>query len=436
MSETQNSAQLLTADDPRYREMFDVQSDAKKSGIQVEGEYTDEMNALRETSPVMKGSLRSLLGLPEVYGAAMVERQEYTLFSFKACEQAFRDNLIFSSEIMKESVGIQQIGATILQMIGDEHRRNRAVPQPLFLRPKVLDWWKQRWIDETVNTLLDRLMDETTADLNLVLCARLPMYVVTRAIGLEGEDALNFRENLTRSTFGARYEMPEDVASARVEVDRILQNLINQRRATPGDDIISGVLANDLLLPNGSTRKLTDQEIFSFCKLVMFAGGGTTWRQLGITIDALLSHYHFWEECREDRSLIEPAIEEALRWRATDPIFWRLTKEDVEVEGVMIPRGARVGICLGAANRDPRVWERPDEYDIHRKAKFNLGTGLGPHRCLGRDVAKQEMVSAINGLMDRWPKLCYDPSEPTPQFLGLEHRGMTALPVRLVRARA
>jgi cytochrome P450 len=431
MTSTQIAKEKMSADDPRYREMFDVERDAKKSGIQVESEYTEERNRLRETAPVQKGSLRSLLGLPEVAGSVLVERENYTFLSFHACERAFQENLLFSSEIMKESAGMQRVGPTILQMIGDEHRRNRAVVQPLFVRPRVINWWRKRWIDETVTTLLDRLGGRATTDLNLELCARLPMYVVTRGIGLEGEDALNFREHLTRSTFGARYEKPESVEASRVEVDRILQELIVQRRAASGDDIISIVLANQLALPDGGARKLTDQEIFSFCKLVMFAGGGTTWRQLGITIHALLTHYHFWEECLADRSLIEAAINEALRWRATDPVFWRLATADAEVEGVLVPKGARVNICLGAANRDPKIWDRPDEYDIHRANHHNLGTGLGPHRCLGREVAIQEMAAAINGLMDRWPRLRLDPEQPPPVYMGLEHRGMSALPVLL-----
>jgi cytochrome P450 len=431
MNNPQSIKERLSADDPRYREMFVLEREATKAGFHVEADYTAEMNRLRETAPVMKGSIRSLLGLPEVAGSVLVERENCTFLSFHACERAFQENLLFSSEIMKESVGMRKIGPTILQMIGDEHRRYRSVVQPLFVRPRVMSWWKQRWIDETVTLLLDRLSGRTAVDLNLELCARLPMYVVTRGIGLEGQDALNFRDHLTRSTFGARYEKPEAVEAARVEVDRVLQELINQRRAQSGDDIISVVLANDLKLPDGGTRKLTDQEIFSFCKLVIFAGGGTTWRQLGITIDALLTHYHFWEECRDDRSLINTAIDEALRWRPTDPVFWRLAKEDVQVEGVMVPKGARINVCLGAANRDPKIWDRPDEYDIHRPSHYNLGTGLGPHRCLGREVAVQEMAAAINGLMDRWPRLRYDPDQPQPVFMGLDQRGMSAVPVLL-----
>jgi cytochrome P450 len=80
---------------------------------------------------------------------------------------------------------------------------------------------------------------------------------------------------------------------------------------------------------------------------------------------------------------------------------------------------------------DLKIYERPDEYDIHRRKHHHMGLGLGPHRCLGMDVAKQEMVAAINGLMDRWPNLRLDPDKPAPRFVGLDHCGMSAVTVRL-----
>ncbi|MGB8364794.1 MAG: cytochrome P450 [Rhizomicrobium sp.] len=428
---TQLIHETLTSDDPRYAKMFNVEKEVANKGVDLERDYTDDLNRLREQAPVMKGSPRALLGLPEVEGAFDAGRESWTFLSFHACERGFRENLTFSSEILKESAGIKLIGNTILNMVGTEHKRYRAVAQPLFVRPRVMDWWKRRWINETADALLERLKDRDAADLNTELCARMPMYVVTRAIGLEGTDALHFREHLTRSTFGAHSATPEQVAESKAEVDRILDDLIAARRAVPGDDVITGVLANNLEEIDGSTRKLSDEEIFSFCKLLIFAGGGTTWRQLGITIDALLTHYHFWEECRGNRSLIEAAVDEGLRWRPTDPYFPRLSTRDVEVDGVMVPKGARIHLCLGAGNRDPKVFDRPDEYDIHRPKHHHMGLGLGPHRCLGMDVAKQEMVAAINGLMDRWPNMRLDPDKPKPQFRGLDHRGMSALTVRL-----
>lgn len=427
---TSNALASLVSDNPRYREMFDVNTQVANTGVDMAKDYTEDMNRLRDAGAVHKGSLRELLGVPEI-PFSDVKRDSYTFFSYRANEIGFRENLVFSSEGYKESAGVRTIGPTILSMVGKPHKRLRTAAQPLFKRPKVLDWWNKRWIEETVDALLDRLLDQETTDLNMELCARLPMATVTRAIGLEGEDVIEFRYQLERATFGAAHLPPEEAAEARAWVDQTLRDLIAQNIANPGDNIIAGLLQNEVKNEDGSSRKLTEDELFGYCKLTIFAGGGTTWRQLGITIDALLSHYHFWEACREDRSLIDLAVEEALRWRATDPVFPRLCMEDTEVEGVLVPAGTRVHLCLGAANHDPAVFKNPGDYDIFRDKSHQMGFGFGPHRCLGMDVARQEMIVAINGLMDRWPKLTYDPGKPRPVYRGLDHRGMSAVTVKL-----
>jgi len=425
-------AETLTSSDPRYRKLFDITQDAKAHGVEVHGDLTPGMNALRERAPVLKGSLRELLGLPEIHQAFDVVRQHYTVLSFKACDRVFRDNVVFSSEVYAESPGVRSLGRTILGMVGDEHRRYRAVVQPMFLRPRAMTWWQPNWIDEAVNTLLDHLLGQDKADLNLELCARLPMHVVTRGIGMRGDDALSFREHLLRGTVGFRSITPEERAQSASEVARMLRELIAERRRQPGSDVVSGLVHNDFKLPDGGSRKLTDEEIFGYCRLIMLAGGGTTWRQLGITLHALLTNDHFWEACRDDRKLVEAAINESLRWCPTDPIFARLVTKDVEVEGVTIPAGCRVDICLGAANRDPARWSDPDRYDLYRPAQGHLGFSIGPHQCLGMYVAKQEMIAAINGLLDRFPRMRLDPDASAPQLLGgLEQRGMSAVPVLL-----
>ncbi len=432
MTKGSNALSSLMSDNPRYAEMFDVNHQSANAGVDGSRDFTDDMNALRDKAPVHKGSLRALLGQPEM-PFSDVKRDSMTFFSYRACEIGFRENLIFSSEGYKESAGVRMIGTTILSMVGKPHKRLRSAAQPLFKRPKVIDWWNKRWIEETVDALLDRLMGEETADLNYELCARLPMATVTRAIGLEGEDVIEFRYQLDRATFGAAKLPPEESAASRAWVDRTLRDLIADNTANPGDNLIAGLIAAEIVdKEDGIKRKLTEDEIFGYCKLVIFAGGGTTWRQLGITIDALLSHYHFWNQCREDRSLIDAAVEESLRWRCTDPMMPRLCMEDTEVQGVMVPAGTNVILAFGAANHDPAVYERPGEYDIHRgKIAANMGFGFGPHRCLGIEVARQEMIVAINGLLDRFPNMTFDPSKPRPEYRGLEHRGMTAVPVKL-----
>jgi cytochrome P450 len=423
----------LMSDNPRYAQMFDVNSQSANAGVDGNRDYTDAMNALRDRAPVHKGSLRELLGVPEMAHSMGPPRDAMTFFSYRACEIGFRENLIFSSEGYNESPGVRTIGPTILSMVGKPHKRLRSAAQPLFKRPKVIDWWNKRWIEETVDVLLDRLLDQETADLNFELCARLPMATVTRAIGLEGEDVIEFRYQLERATFGAAALPPEESAASRQWIDQTLRALIAENTASPGDNLIAGLIAAEIVdEEDGIKRRLTEDEIFGYCKLSIFAGGGTTWRQLGITIDALLNHRQFWDACREDRTLIDAAVEESLRWRCTDPMMPRLCMQDSVVEGVEVPAGTRVFLCFGAANHDPEIYERPTEYDIFRgKAAANMGFGFGPHRCLGIEVARQEMIVAINGLLDRFPSMTFDSAKPKPEYRGLEHRGMTAVPVKL-----
>jgi cytochrome P450 len=421
----------LVSDNPRYKEMFDVNTQTANTGVDMAKDYTEDMNRLRDAGAVHKGSLRQLLGVPE-QEFSPIKRDSYTFFSYRACEVGFRENLVFSSEGYKESPGVTSVGTSILAMVGKPHKRLRSAAQPLFKRPKVLDWWNKRWIEETVDVLLDQLLDEEATDLNTQLCARLPMATVTRAIGLEGENVIEFRYQLDRATFGAARLKPEESAESRAWVDQTLRDLIAENTRNPGDNLIAGLIKAEIVDEDaGSKRPLTEDEIFGYCKLAIFAGGGTTWRQLGITIDALMNHRHFWDACIKDRTLVDRAVEEGLRWRATDPVFPRLCTEDTEVEGVMVPAGVRVHMCLGAANHDPAVFKDPESYDIFRDQVHNMGFGFGPHRCLGMDVARQEMILAISGLMDRFPNMRLDPDKPKPEYRGVDHRGMTAVTVKL-----
>ena len=425
-----NALKALMSDNPRYAEMFDLNTQTANTGVDMDRDYTEDMNRLRDKAAVQPGSLRSLLGVAE-QEFSPIKRDKYTFFSYRACEIGFRENLIFSSEGYKESPGVASIGPTILAMVGKEHKRLRAAAQPLFKRPKVLDWWNKRWVQETADVLLDRLLDEDAVDLNFELCARMPMATITRAIGLEGEDVLEFRYQLDRGTFGAHKLKPEESAEARAWVDTTLRNLVAENMRSPGDNLIAGLIQSEITHEDGTKRKLTEDEIFGYAKLTIFAGGGTTWRQMGITIDALMNNYHFWQDCVKDRSLLDQAVEEGLRWRATDPVFPRLCTQDTDVEGVMVPAGVRVDMCLGAANHDPEKFKDPGKYDIYRDKSHQMGFGFGPHRCLGIEVARQEMIVAISGLMDRFPKMRLDPGKPKPEYRGVDHRGMTAVTVLL-----
>jgi cytochrome P450 len=113
----------------------------------------------------------------------------------------------------------------------------------------------------------------------------------------------------------------------------------------------------------------------------------------------------------------------------TDPMFSRWVTEDVDFFGTHIPKGSVVHICLGAANRDPIRWERPDDFDISRPMRPTLAFGNGAHICLGMHVARAELHVGIGALLDRLPNLRLDPDLPPPRYVGFYERGATALPV-------
>jgi cytochrome P450 len=422
----------LTADDPRYGEIFDVRNEAREMGNLVSSDMNREFRALREAAPVQKGALRELVNLGEHPAHRYsVRREAWSCFSWAACDQAFRDNETFSSHLYRDVPAMQAIGPTILEKTGPEHRCMRATLQPMFIKPKAMTWWRERWIDEIVATLIDSLRGRRRADLNLQFCARMPMHVVTRGVGIDGDKALPFRQALLNMIGADRVPPAEQVQAAR-DVERMLYETIAERRNEPGEDVVSGLLAAELELPDGSRRPLTDQEIMSNCQLIILAGGGTTWRQLGITLWALLTHPEQYEAARADRALIDAAIHESVRWNPTDPVFSRLVTRDVELAGAPVPAGVVLDVCLGAANRDPARWDDPDAYDLHRPYQSHLGFTLGAHQCLGMHVATAEMTVALNALFDAFPDLRLDPDAPAPELTGgLEQRGMTAVPVLL-----
>lgn len=422
---------VLTTDDPLYEALYDVRREALEMGNLVEEDMNPAMSALRDQAPVHKGFLRGLLKLPpHQRHVAAIGRQGYTAFSFAACEAAFRDFRRFSSRILHHPNEANEQTMGILEMDGPQHRSHRKTLQPMFLKPRMV-WWRQRWINEIIDTLIEKLKTEERADLNLEYCARVPVHTVTRAIGMEGDDALVFREALMKSSDTGRIR-PEVQRAASETVQRMLMELIARRRTAPGDDVVSGLIQAELRLPDGTVRPMTDREIAIHARLVMIAGGGTSWRQFGITLWALLTDRAQLEAVRSDRSLIDNAIEESLRWNATAPVFSRLVTEDTELGGVFLPADSVLEICLGAANRDPARWDNPDVYDLHRPVQPHLAFGIGQHQCLGMNVARSEIHLGLNALLDAFPNLRLDPAAPAP-FLtgGLEQRGMSEIPVLL-----
>jgi cytochrome P450 len=412
----------------RFRELYDVERHimATDGGILVEDPYP-VWAELRESSPVHRGTVRELMGYDSQGGLGGVHnRPVYSAFSFLANDIAFRDNEVFSSTFYA-GMTTKTMGKSMLEMVGPEHRRYRALAQPAFT-PKRAQWWIDKWIQWLVDEAMSGFAHRGNAELNAEYCSRIPLQTITSSFGLTRDEALDFREG---AESGMAYGAEEGADTLKDRAERttaMLKRVIEERRAEPGDDVIT-MLVQSEIEEDGQRHFLTDDEIYGFARLILTAGSGTTWRQLGILLVALLRQPDLLDAVRSDREILKGAIEEVLRWEPTATIIRRLVVRDAELCGVKIPSGSVIELNMGAANRDPERWEDPDRFDPYRKVEPNLAFISGPHVCLGMHVARAEMTVAMNAVLDRLPNLRFDAEAPEARIIGLEHRGVNGVPV-------
>jgi cytochrome P450 len=408
--------QILDVD--RVRRLFDLRgSYLAQLGGAYDGDPYPTWHSLRQQSPVHEGVVHELTGFAgpaSFHGLPYPDRPHFSAFSYPACDSVYRDSELFASsadpiDLAKGSLDPLN---SMLSMGGRQHRRYRALVQPSFV-PANARWWIENWINRTVHLLIDSFAGNGSAELNVDFCAAIPVLTITGSFGVPVEQALDIREALSRPA----------------EVIEIIKPIVAARRESPQDDLISILAEAEIKDEDGTTHRLSDPEIYSFALLLLAAGSGTTWKQMGITLTALLQHPDALQAVRDDRRLLRSAIEESLRWNPTDPMFSRWVTRDVDFYGAHLPRGALLHICLGAANRDPERWERPDEYDITRSLKPSFAFGGGAHVCLGMHVARAEMTVGIGALLDRLPNLRLDPEREAPRIVGFYERGATEIPV-------
>ena len=202
-----------------------------------------------------------------------------------------------------------------------------------------------------------------------------------------------------------------------------LPQQIEQRRSKPTEDIIG-----DLVTAEIDGEKLSDEAIYSFLRLLLPAGLETTYRSSGNLLYLLLTHPDQFRAVHEDRELIAPAIEEGLRFETPLTTVQRYATEDTEVEGVALPAGAVIDVCIGSANRDERRWERSEEFDISRKRVPHLSFAAGEHTCMGLHLARMETRVALECLLTRLANIKLI-TDDNPHIWGQPFRSPTAIPV-------
>lgn len=347
----------------------------------------------------------------------------FNVYGYEDVARVLRDGETFSSAHIIDLIMGPVMGEHIILGMDDpQHRRYRALVSTAF-RQRVLSRWESELVERVANDLIDRFSDRGRAELVREFTFPYPTQIIAKILGLPQEDYKQFQRWST-SILGFYSKLEEAIAASQ-QVKEYVAEILVERRRQPSEDLISDLAHAEL-----DGERLSDEEIFSFVRLLLPAGVETTFRSTGNLIFTLLSHPEQLEAVRADRSLIPQAIEELLRFETPLLNITRLATRDTEIGGVTVPPGSTIMVMLAAANRDEARYPDPDRFDIFRSdPKPHISLGHGPHVCLGMHLARIEMRVAVNLLLDRLPNLRLDPEADDPHIRGQVFRSPTSLPV-------
>lgn len=325
----------------------------------------------------------------------------------------------------------------VMEMIADwmvvtdppVHTRLRRLATKAFHPRKVVA------MEDRIRELVDRYVDEFVAggetDVVAGFAFPLPATVISELIGAPVEDAPRFEawsNELALVAFGAGGEARADRhARAMRGVGEMLDyfgELIDAKRADPGADMVSDLIAGD------GDDALSDDEMKGMCALMLFAGHETTTTTITSAVKLLIENPDQLALVRAEPRLAGRAVEEVLRVEGAIKVLHRWVVEDLELRGRRIRRGDRVLLIPAAANRDPEKFVAPDRFDVTRSPNPHLAFGKGVHACIGAMLARIEMRVAVARIAERLPGLRF--ADDPPQFEwnpSLASRGLAGLKV-------
>ena len=319
---------------------------------------------------------------------------------------------------------------TMLFLDPPDHTRLRSLVTKAFT-PKAINDLEPR-IRGILGSLLDDIEDPAEFDLMQAVARPLPVIVIAEMLGVPPEDRDVFRiwsaqrARMLEPTIGPDEREAGEAASRAF--DAYFRPIIEARRAEPRDDIVSA-----LARVEDDGGHLTERETLNMLRLLLIAGNETAVNLIGNGMLALLRHPEQLQRLRNDPSLIPAAVEELLRFDSPIQTDVRRVLADCEVNGLALRKRDNVVLLLGAANRDPDVFEDPDRLDVGRSQGPHLSFGRGIHHCLGAPFARLEGRIVLEMLLDRFPRIGLLAERPRFRK-GIVLRGLESLTVRCVRA--
>jgi cytochrome P450 len=288
-------------------------------------------------------------------------------------------------------------------------------------------------VEEIVEGLLDRMAPRGETEFVDEFALRLPLAVIGDLLGIppaDHEQILSGTQVIRTVGTGGRSPQEDRAAigAAQQGLHAYFAGLVASKRATPGEDLVSSLIA-----ARDDEGRLSEAELVSSAFLLLFAGYQTTSDFLGNAMVALLTNPDQYELLCREPERIPNAVEELLRFDCSVPVSsFRFATEDMEIGGVPVPAGSIVTVVLSSANHDPALVDDPDRLDVTREAGSHLAFGHGIHYCLGTALARMEATTALRRVLVRLPDLRLDVPVEELQWLpaASAFRGLLDLPLR------
>jgi cytochrome P450 len=367
--------------------------------------------ALREAGPMVR------LIRYDVWAAARYDEVFAILNDWRTFSSARGAGL---SDFKKEKPW--RLPSLVLETDPPLHDRTRTVLDRV-LSPAAIRGLRARFV-EAADRLIDELLERRSFDAVPELAEAYPLEVFPDAVGMPRENRRHLLPygNMVFNSFGPRNSYFEEAVRDAEPVLAWVQAQ-SQRSALAPDGFGAAVHAA------ADAGQLTADEAPIVVRSILTAGVDTTVSGIGAAVYCLARFPEQFHRLRANPALARAAFEEAVRFESPVQTFFRTTTRDVEIGGLQIGEGEKVLMFLGAANRDPRKWERPDEYDIERRNAGHVGFGYGIHQCVGQVFARLEGECVLSSLARKVSAI--DITGPVRRRYNNTLRGLTSLPVTL-----